>query len=177
MNNIKLVIAIVLFSLNLGNAQVWKPVSTAMGFTIKMMGVKVDGKFKGFEGVINFNPENLATSVISGTVEAATLDTDNSLRNTHLKEKSEFFEVVKYPKLKMVSTKIEKTATGYLGTFNLTIKTITKQVKIPFVVDVKGDKASFKGTTKINRKDWNIGGNTLGMSSDVTINLVINTTK
>jgi polyisoprenoid-binding protein YceI len=177
MNRKLFFLALLLLNLQIGNAQAWKPATSSIGFTIKMLGVKVEGKFKGFIGTVNFNPDDLSTAVISGTVEANTIDTDNSLRNTHLKEKSDFFEVAKFPKLKMASTKIEKTANGYLGTFNLTIKSITKPVKIPFTVDFKDGKAVFNGSTKINRKDWNIGGNTLGMSSDVTLNLLLNTTK
>lgn len=89
-------------------SQNWKPISTSFSFTTKMLGIKVEGKFKGFQGNITFNPVDLENASISGTVEANTIDTDNNLRNTHLKEKDEFFEVVKFPKIKMASTKIEK---------------------------------------------------------------------
>lgn len=159
-------------------AQTWKPTTTSINFTTKMLGVKVEGKFKGFQGIINFNPSDLDNSNISGTVDAATLDTDNNLRNNHLKEKPEFFDIVKYPKLKMTSTKIEKNPIGgYIGTFNFTVKSITKSLKLPFTVEMSSDKAVFKGTTKLNRKDWQLGGNTMGMSNEVTINITINSTK
>jgi polyisoprenoid-binding protein YceI len=176
---IKQISILILLFVNLQNinAQNWKPVSTSFSFTTKMLGIKVDGKFKGFQGNIVFDESNLQNASISGTVDASTIDTDNSLRNSHLKEKEEFFEVAKYPKIKMVSTSIQKTASGYVGTFNLTIKSITKSIKIPFDVQMNGDKATFKGTTQVNRKDWKIGGNTVGMSSDVTLNLTINATK
>ncbi len=160
-----------------GFAQTWKPVTTSFSFTTKMLGIKVEGKFKGFQGNIIFNPAELETASISGTVEANTIDTDNNLRNTHLKEKEEFFQVAKFPKIKMASTKIEKSGNGYIGTFNLTIKTITKSLKIPFTADISNDKLVMKGSTTLNRKDWKIGGNTMGMSSDVTLNLVINASK
>lgn len=178
MKIIKIAIILVLFvNLQKGNCQNWKPVSTAFSFTTKMMGVKVVGKFKGFQGNIIFDEADLKNASISGTVEANTIDTDNDLRNKHLKEKSDFFEVEKFPKIKMSSSKIEKTATGYVGTFNLTIKSITKSIKIPFSADLTNDKISFKGIAQINRKDWSIGGNTFGMSSDVTLNLTINASK
>jgi polyisoprenoid-binding protein YceI len=164
-------------SLQTSFAQTWKPVSTSFSFTTKMLGIKVEGKFKGFQGNIIFNPADLENASISGTVEASTIDTDNNLRNTHLKEKNEFFEVVKFPKIKMSSTKIEKSGNGYVGTFNLTIKTVTKSLKIPFTADISNEKLVMKGTTTLNRKDWKIGGNTMGMSSDVTINLNINASK
>ena len=177
MKNTKFVLLIALLATQISLAQVWKPTSTTIGFTTKMLGVKVEGKFKGFQGIINFNPDELEKATISGTVESATIDTDNSLRNTHLKEKSDFFEVIKFPKLKMSSSKIEKSAEGYIGIFNLTIKSITKTLKIPFTVNINNEKAVFKGSTKVNRKEWNLGGNTLGMSNDVNINLLINAIK
>ncbi|MES2794460.1 MAG: YceI family protein [Bacteroidota bacterium] len=177
MKNTIFVWLIVLLAVQMSLAQVWKPTSSSFGFTTKMLGIKVEGKFKGFQGIINFDPNELQNATISGTVEAATIDTDNSLRNTHLKEKSDFFEVVKFPKLKMSSAKIEKSAEGYIGNFNLTIKSITKTLKIPFTVNINNEKAVFKGSAKINRKDWNLGGNTFGMSNDVNINLLINAIK
>jgi polyisoprenoid-binding protein YceI len=166
-----------LFSSQIINGQNWKPVTTAFTFTTKMLGVKVEGKLKGFQGEIEFNPNNIEKASITGSVESNTIDTDNSLRNSHLKTKSDFFEVEKYPKIKMVSTKFEKSASGYIGTFNFTIKSITKSISVPIKVDIANDKAIFKGTTTINRKDWKIGGNTLGLSSDVTINFLINANK
>jgi polyisoprenoid-binding protein YceI len=168
---------IFLLIVNSAFAQNWKPITTAFTFSTKMLGVKVEGKFKGFQGTVAFNPTDLVPSSISGTVESNTIDTDNNLRNSHLKEKSDFFEVEKFPKIKMVSTKIEKAAIGYIGTFNLTIKSITKTVKMPFTVEIINEKAIFKGSTTINRKDWKIGGNTFGLSSDVVINLSINAIK
>lgn len=170
-------ILFLLFSSFQSKAQIWKPVSTAFSFTAKMLGIKVVGKFKGFQGNIIFNPADLENATISGTVEANTIDTENNLRNTHLKEKNEFFEVVKYPKIRMASTKIEKSGNGYIGTFKLTIKTVTNSLIIPFTADIANEKLVLKGSVNLNRKDWKIGGNTMGMSSEVTINLNINASK
>ena len=78
-------------------------------------------------------------------MEANTIDTENNLRNTHLKDKDEFFEVLKFPKIKMASTKIEKSANGNICTFNLTIKSITKSLKIPFSVVIYNGKFVIKG--------------------------------
>jgi polyisoprenoid-binding protein YceI len=156
-------------------AQNWQPVSANVSFTLKMLGVKVVGNFKGLAGNIKFDPNSLETSSIFATVEAATVDTDNSLRNRHMREKEDFFEVAKYPKITMKSTKIEKTDKGYVGYFDLTIKKVTKSVKLPFGVVQTADKAVFSGSTTINRRDWGIGGSTFGMSNDVTLSLLVNT--
>lgn len=156
-------------------AQNWQPVSASVGFSLKMLGVTVEGKFKGLTANLKFDPVNLATSSIVASVDAVTIDTDNSLRNRHLREKEDFFEVAKYPKITMKSTKIEKNGDSYVGYFDLTIKKITKNIKIPFTFTQTADKAVFNGKTSVNRRDWALGGNTLGMANDVTINLVVNT--
>ncbi|MFN8344850.1 MAG: YceI family protein [Spirosomataceae bacterium] len=159
----------------IGFGQVWQPVSAMIGFKVKMLGVTVEGKFAGLTSSIKFNPDNPTLSSIAATVEAATIDTDNTLRNRHLREKEDFFEVAKYPKISMKSTKIEKTANGYVGYFDLTVKSVTKSVKVPFIFSKMADKATFSGNFTINRRDWAIGGNTLGMSNDVSVYLTVNT--
>lgn len=155
-------------------AQKWTPTTGTAKFYIKMLGVGIDGSFKGIKANIDFNPENPVTSTIFTSVDAATVFTDNSLRDTHIKEKPEFFEVAKYPTVSLKSTAIVKNGTSYVGTFNFTIKNITKSVKIPFTFTQTGDKGTFVANFEINRKEWNFGGNTLGMSDKVKLNLVLN---
>jgi len=155
--------------------QTWQPVTADVGFTAKMFGASVEGKFKKMGAVIKFDPENLGGSSIVANVDATTIDTDNSLRDRHMREKSDFFEVAKYPKITMKSTKIEKAGNGYVGYFELTVKSITKNLKVPFTFTSSGDKGTFNANVGINRRDWGIGGGTLGMSNDVTIKILVNT--
>ena len=156
------------------NAQNWKPVSASISFKTKMLGVTVDGHFGGFVGTIRFNPNDLTNAYLAGSVEASTVDTDNSLRNKHLKEKEEFFLVQKFPTLRMKSTKIERDGVNYMGLFELTMKGITKVIRMPFTFKQEGNIGVFDGHTTINRKEWAVGGSTFGMSSDVAIHVLIN---
>ena len=158
-------------------AQNWKPVTAGVNFKMKMLGTTVNGNFKGFLGILKFDPSDLANSSLIGTVDASTIDTDNNLRNRHLKEKEEFFNVVKYPKLKMKTTKIEKDGSNYVGYFDLTMKETTKNVKIPFIFKQDGDKAIFQGSTVIDRRDWKVGGGTFGMGDNVTFTITVNVVK
>ena len=158
-------------------AQNWKPVTAGVNFKMKMLGTSVNGNFKGFAGILKFDPNDLANSSFVGTVEANTVDTDNNLRNRHIREKEEFFNVAKYPKLKMKTTKIEKEGNNYVGYFDLTMKETTKNVKIPFVFKQEGDKATFQGSTVINRRDWAVGGGTFGMGDNVTFTITVNAVK
>jgi polyisoprenoid-binding protein YceI len=173
MKRILLYLLIVSFT-NTVLAQNWKPVTAGVSFKLKMLGTTVEGKFKGFAGVLKFDANDLANSSLSASVDAATVDTDNNLRNKHLKEKPDFFNVAKYPLLKMKTTKIEKEGNNYVGYFDLTIKETTKAIKIPFTFKQEGDNATFKGSAVINRRDWAVGGGTWGMSDNVTFTILVN---
>jgi polyisoprenoid-binding protein YceI len=155
-------------------AQSWKPTAASVTFKVKMFGVAVEGSFKGFVGTMVFDPNNLTGANMQASVDARTLDTDNSLRNKHLREKEEFFDVAKYPTVKMKSVKFEKAGNGYVGYFDLTIKKTTKNVKIPFTFSQNGTTATFAGAVTINRRDWDLGGGTLGMSNDASVSIVVN---
>ena len=159
------------------SAQNWKPVTASVSFKIKQFGITVKGTFKGFIGVIKFDPNDLPNSSLIASVDANTLDTDNGLRNSHLKEKKEYFNVEKYPILKMNTTKITKEDDNFVGYFDLTIKGKTKNIKIPILFSPEGQTATFQGSTIINRRDWSIGGKSLGMSNDVVFTIVVNTIK
>jgi polyisoprenoid-binding protein YceI len=159
------------------SAQNWKPSTASVGFKIKMFGAGVEGTFKGFVGTVVFNPNNLATASINATVDAKTIDTDNGLRNRHLRDKEEFFDAAKYPTIRMKSVKIEKSGDGFIGYFDLTMKATTKNIKIPFTFVQTSTTAQFKGNFTINRRDWKVGGGTLGLSDDVAVTLTLNATQ
>ncbi|MEO6687418.1 MAG: YceI family protein [Dyadobacter sp.] len=169
-----LLLTVCILASNMVKAQTWNVQSANISFQASMFGANVDGTFKGFKGTVVFDPLHPESAIISGSVDAASLFTDNNLRDRHLKEKDQFFEVAKYPRVSMKSTHIEKTASGYVGTFDLTLKTVTKNISIPFTFLKTGSNANMKGVSEINRKDWKFGGNTLGMSDKVKLNFELN---
>jgi polyisoprenoid-binding protein YceI len=146
-------------------------------FHIKNLGITIDGTLAGFKGDIKFDPANLAGSTIEASVDVNTLDTDNGTRNDHLKSDS-YFDVAKYPAITMKSTAFKHSSgNNYKGTFNLTIKNITKSIEIPFTYTETADSAQFKGNFQIERTDYGVGGRSLVMSNDVKVELAVSTTK
>ena len=146
-------------------------------FHIKNLGITVDGTLAGFKGTINFDPANLATSTIEASLETNTIDTDNGTRNDHLKSDS-YFDVVKYPTIAIKSVSFKhKSGSNYSGTFNLTIKNVTKTVEVPFSCTETGNTAVYKGNFQIERTDYGVGGSSLVMSSTVKIDIDFTTTK
>jgi len=145
-----------------------------VSFLIKNLGLKVDGNLKGLRGSILFDPTDLNSSFFNVSVNANTVDTDNSTRDKHLK-KSDYFSVEKFPTISFVSTKISKTATvgKYIISGNLTIKGTTKPIEFDFTAISFNNGFTFKGAFAINRRDFKVGGASLSLSDNLTVNLNI----
>ena len=150
---------------------------SAVTFQIKNLGINVGGSFSGLKADINFDPEHLETSSIEASVQANTVNTDNETRDNHLKSDS-YFDAEKYPEIKMKSVSFKhNSGNNYTGTFNLTIKDKTNQVQVPFTYTENNNDGEFKGTLKIKRSDYGIGGKSLVMANDVTISIDVSTNK
>lgn len=138
--------------------------------------MNVNGSFLGLNAKINFDPSKNAGNSIQASVEAKTIDTDNTTRNGHLK-KEEYFDVEKYPKLTLVSTFFGKDKDVFRGYFNVTIKDKTKAITIPFTFTEKTGKATFKGSFILNRLDFGVGESSIILSDNVTVTLEVNVQK
>ena len=157
-----------------GYAQ-YKPVEqgSALKFTIKNLGFNVDGVMSGFEGNINFDPQNPATASFDVTINAATVNTDNNMRDEHLRGDG-FFDVKNYPRIRLTAAKID--AAGKSGSYmlngQLMIKGKSKPVSFPFTVTPIADGYVFKGSFKMKRKDFGVGGtSTVSDELEVMLNV------
>ena len=132
---------------------------SSVQFRIKNFGFNVTGTFTGLQGVIRFDPNNLATCHFEATIDAKTINTGVDMRDKHLR-KSDYFDVENYPQIKFVSVKISPgTKSGTLFIFGkLTIKNVTKDISFPFTAVPAENGYLFKGEFKINRRDFKVGG-------------------
>lgn len=137
------------------------PVHTTIGFTVRhMMISNVVGEFDKFEGQIIYSPTDLDNSKVDITIKAASINTRNDHRDTHLRS-PDFFDAVKFPTITFVSKKI--TETEIVG--DLTMKGVTKEITIPVTIfgPVKtttgGRAMGIFGTFMINRQDYGINWN------------------
>jgi len=144
---------------------------SAVTFQIKNMGISVSGSFAGLQADIKFNQADLTSGVINATVDATTINSGNDSRDEHLKS-IDFFDVAHYPKISLRSVSFKhKSGNNYSGLFNLVIRDKTKQIEIPFTYNETATSATFKGSFKINRLDYGIGGSSLILSNEVTVNI------
>ena len=143
-------------------------------FVIKNFGIKTGGDLSGLKGIIKFDPKNLSVWAFDITVDASTIDTDNSSRDGHLK-KAEYFDVARYPTIHLLSTKISATDKPgiYLLNANLTIKGVTKPLKFTFKVNSSKDGYMFAGEFPMNRRDFNIGGSSVSMADNLKVMLSV----
>lgn len=146
-------------------------------FQIKNLGVNTSGSFSGLKGDIQFDPANLEHSSIEASIDANTINTENDSRDEHLKS-DDYFDVAKYPKITIRSVSFKhNSGDNYTGIFNLTIKDKTNKVEFPFTYSETGNTASFKGSFKIQRSDYGIGGRFSVMSNNATIFIEVATSK
>jgi len=176
--NKKYLPVILLLIANCAIAQVKHTVTkSTITFKIKNLGINTGGNISGLQGNIQFDPANLGSSSIEASVDVNTLNTDNDMRDEHLKGE-DYFDVAKYPQITMKSVSLKhKSGDNYTGQFNLTIKGKTQLVDMPFSYTATGNTASFKGTLKLKRTDFNIGGSSMVMSNDVTVDVDVEASK
>lgn len=148
---------------------------------------EVDGSFKLFDGSMEATKADYSDAKINFTVDVNSVNTDNDMRDKHLKSE-EFFAAEKYPAMKFVSTSFTPAGGNkYKLAGNLTIKDVTK----PVVFDVTyggtanamgKTKAGFKAKTTINRFDYNLkwdkateaGGLVVSKDVDLVLNVELN---
>jgi polyisoprenoid-binding protein YceI len=138
-----------------------------VGFNVRHLGVSnVKGKFTRFSGHIMLNETDVTMSTVNVTIETGSLDTSNDRRDTHLRS-DDFFAAETYPNLTFVSKGIERSADGLVLVGELTIRNVTKEVRIPFeiagpVTAESGRKRlGAEGTLRVNRFDYGLQWNRL----------------
>ncbi|MGH9396784.1 MAG: YceI family protein [Terriglobia bacterium] len=161
------------------------PAHSVAEFKVKhMMISNVKGRFVGIKGSLSLDDEDVTQSQVEGSIDAASLNTHEPQRDTHLKS-PDFFDAEKFPSLSFRSSRIARSGDGELEvTGDLTIRGVTRSV----VFTVDGPSAPAKdpwgnvrlglaASTKINRKDfgltWNAALETGGLlvGDEVSINL------
>jgi polyisoprenoid-binding protein YceI len=161
------------------------PVHSVAEFKVKhMMITNVKGQFTGVSGSLSLDGDDLNRSRVEATIDAASINTREPQRDTHLKS-PDFFDVEKFPTLSFKSTHVSRNADGDLQVAgDLTIHGITRNVTF----EVEGPTAPAKdpwgntrlglsAITKISRKDfgltWNATLETGGIlvGDEVTITL------
>ena len=136
-----------------------------VGFTVTHLSLsEVDGNFKKFDASITSSNSDFSDAVFEMTTDVASVNTDNEMRDNHIKS-PDFFDAAKYPQITFKSQTITKIDDKkYKLTGELTMHGVTKQVNLNLTLngigkDMRTQKpiAGFKVTGKINRNDFGVG--------------------
>ncbi len=139
-------------------------------FSVKHIVTSTRGSINIDSGYVNL--ENANGPKIFVQMDMTSINTQNSYRDSHLKDKPEFFDVAKFKKASFEATTVEKNTVepgkyAYTAKGKLTLKGITKDVELRFnYIGIsaqewdgkKVDVAGFEGETTINQKDFGMDG-------------------
>ena len=158
---------------------------TTVSFKVRHLFSKVQGLFNKFDGIVEYEPGKPESWKTSGTIDAASINTNVAERDKHLKS-ADFFDVAKYPTITFKSTKITSaTDTNAKLEGLLMMHGVEKSVTLDLEIHGVGKdpwgntRAGFTATTKINRKDfglnWNetleTGGVLVGEEVEITLEI------
>lgn len=157
-------------------AQVMHPVdeSSKVSFFIKNFGVTVDGRFKGLQGEVHFDPAKPEAALFDMSLDVNTIETGIARRDRHLRS-DDYFDVARFPKIRVKGEKVTegKEKGSYVLHAKLTIKQVTKDIEIPFKAVARNDGYQFDGSFRVNRLDYKVGGNSISMADQATVVLQV----
>ncbi|MBC7744537.1 MAG: YceI family protein [Flavobacterium sp.] len=141
------------------------PTHSEVHFKVKHLVIStVTGTFKVFSGEMSTGNDNFTDADIRFSLDVSSISTNQEQRDEHLKS-AEFFDAAQYPKITFQSASFIKSGDDYELTGNLTIKEVSRPVKLHVefggsATDFYGnEKAGFEISGKINRKDYGLTWN------------------
>ena len=134
------------------------PANSNIDFVAAKVTRSHNGSFKQFSGTIDLLNSDPLQSLVSISIDTASVMTDEPDLTKHL-QTPDFFDVAKYPKANFVSTKIEpNTASGTTHTItgNFDLHGIKKSISFPATIQVSPTNVSVNAEFAINRKDFGL---------------------
>jgi polyisoprenoid-binding protein YceI len=153
-----------------------------MGFRVRHVVTKVEGRFKTFEGTIQIDRQNPSASKVELTIQAASIDTANENRDNDLRSPN-YFDAAKYPTITFKSTKVEPKGNElYDVTGEFSLHGVTKTIRVPvkhlgFGKMGKTEKAGFEVALPISRKDYGMTSGSPVVGDEVEINIQVEANK
>jgi polyisoprenoid-binding protein YceI len=132
------------------------------GFEVRHLLTRVRGRFADFDGTIKIDDEKPELSSVTITIKAASIDTNEPNRDTHLRS-ADFFSTDEFPTLTFASTAVKPAVDDvYSVTGDLTIRGVTKRIEVPvsFLGRAKdpwgNERVGFEAQFTVNRKDFGL---------------------
>jgi polyisoprenoid-binding protein YceI len=135
--------------------------ASLLRFSFEQAGANNTGRFGKYTADVTFAADNLAASKIDVSIDIASLDTGDKERDDTLKS-ADLFDPAKFPKARFVSSKITIVGGGrYEAQGKLTIRNVTKDIKLPITFQTKEEKgrqmAYLTGRYTLKRLEYGVG--------------------
>ena len=159
-------------------------------FRVKHLGIStVRGAFRDFEGTLEIG-DDISTAKAYGKINAASIDTNESQRDDHLRS-ADFFDVEDHPDITFESTAItpldedtfevtgDLTMHGITQPITLTVETTGVEQQDPW----GNERVGLEALGKLDRSEWGmrfnqaLGSGNMMVSDKVTISLDISAVK
>lgn len=141
------------------------PTHSELQFKVKhLMITTVTGSLNVLTASLTSESDDFENAQVKFEADTASIDTGNNDRDNHLKS-GDFFNADEFPKVSFESTSLTKDGSDYTLKGDLTIKGVTKPVKLAvefggIATDPWGNtKAGFTISGKINRTDFGLTWN------------------
>jgi polyisoprenoid-binding protein YceI len=143
------------------------PRNSSVRLKSKSMGViPVKGIFREVSGSGTVSPDGTATGTL--LVAAASIDTQNTKRDTHLRS-ADFFDSDNHPDISFTADDIRPSGQGVAATGSLTIRGRTRPLSFDATASVPGDgEVWLDAEVRVHRADFGITWNVLGMVSQTS---------
>jgi polyisoprenoid-binding protein YceI len=138
------------------------PRSSSIRLKSKTYGlIPVNGVFREVGGNGTVSPDGEASGTL--TIAAASIDTQNTRRDTHLGS-ADFFDSGNHPDITFTANRIRPSGQGVVVTGALTVRGRTRPLSFDAATSVHGDgEIWLDATVRINRTDFGLTWNLLGM--------------
>lgn len=136
------------------------PAKSTLEFNFSQEGAQNKGRFRRFTTVLDFADDNLAASHLEVTIDLTSVDTDDQERDDTLRD-ADMFAVKKFAQARFTAAQIVKTASGYEAGGKLTIRDITRDMRVPFTLRTATEQGAsvgyMSGRTSLRRLDFGVG--------------------
>ena len=167
------ILTTILFGLN--QSLYFESPSCSIEFSLYNAGFEVEGTLEVIRAEINFDPRNLENSVMFFVADPSSVKTGIGIRDKHL-VRGDFFDVKNHPEIIVRSKSFDrKNKNEFVGKFDITIKSITKEIAIPFTLEKKKDGNHYRANFTINRLDFKVGEESPTIDDEVRIIVTVGT--
>ena len=135
-----------------------QPEASELTFHATSRLMNADGRFSRFAGDVTVDPADFKTARVTVSVEAASLDTGIARRDRHLRSE-DFFQVEKFPAITFESLRVEGAGRRLLVVGRLTLRGVTREVRVPVDVSVAGNRLEARGQFDVKRTDHGLNYN------------------